>query len=346
MNALLLILAALVSAIVLLRPALDQRYYSGPVSDHYDGEHFFNPGAPPLSGLPDFLRWQFSGGAAEWPASVPVDAAKPAARIDGDAMVATKVGHATVLIQTAGLNILTDPVWSERSSPVAFAGPKRARAPGIAFDDLPKIDLVLISHNHYDHLDVATLQRLWARDRPLIVTPLGNDALLAGHGVKAVAADWDETVPVQGGVSVTVERVQHWSSRRAQDRNRALWGGFSVRTPSGNIYFAGDCGLGDGRMFAESAAKRGPYRLALLPIGAYEPRWFMKNQHMNPEDSVAAFRLLGAKTAIGVHWGVWQLTDEAIDAPPRDLRTALNAAGIGADRFVALEPGRSLEIRR
>lgn len=328
---------------LILPRLLDDRYYIGPVSDHYDGERFFNPDhAATAKGLGAFLRWQLNGERAEWPEQVPVRPAKPAARVEGDAMVATVVGHAGVLVQTAALNILTDPVYSERVSPFAWIGPKRVRAPGVAFDDLPKIDIVLVSHNHYDHLDLDTLQRLWERDRPIIVTPLGNGALMARRGIAAFARDWGDSVGVREDVTVTVERVQHWSTRWRYDVNRALWGGFSVTTPGGNIYFAGDCGYSDA--FAAAAALRGPYRLALLPVGGYEPRWFMKPQHLNPAEAVRAFADLGAQTAIGIHWGVWQLTDEAIDAPRRDLAKALAAASIAPARFQALEPGQTLAV--
>jgi L-ascorbate metabolism protein UlaG (beta-lactamase superfamily) len=336
------LLATLVVAALAARAALDRRVHAGPPSDHFDGERFFNPAAQPTSGFGAFLRWRLSGERAEWPPALPVAQARHAPRVEGDAMVVTAVGHASVLVQTAGLNILTDPVWSERVSPFASVGPKRVRAPGIAFDDLPRIDLVLVSHNHYDHLDLATLDRLWRRDRPMIVTPLGNDALLARRGIKAVARDWGGSVAVNDAVSVTVERVQHWSSRWGVDRNRALWGGFTVATPGGSIYFAGDCGYSDA--FREAAAARGPYRLALIPVGAYEPRWFMKYQHMDPTEAVATFRDLRASHAVGIHWGVWQLTDEPIDAPRAALATALRDAALPPTRFRAMEPGESWTV--
>jgi L-ascorbate metabolism protein UlaG (beta-lactamase superfamily) len=338
------IMALAVLAVILILPRwLDDRYYIGPVSDHYDGERFFNPGAPSTTRGPGaFLRWQLAGNRAEWPAQLPVTPASPAPRVEGDHMIVTAVGHASLLVQTAGLNILTDPVWSERVSPFAFAGPKRVRAPGIAFEDLPKIDVVLVSHNHYDHLDLDTLERLWKRDRPIIVTPLGNAALMARRGIVALARDWGETVGINPDVSVTVERVQHWSSRWGSDRNRALWGGFTVATPGGSIFFAGDCGYSDA--FRAAAMARGPYRLALLPIGAYEPRWFMKPQHMNPAEAVQAFKDLGTQQAVGIHWGVWQLTDEAIDAPRQALADALRSAGIAPARFPALKPGEALAV--
>lgn len=338
------IAAGLLVAIILFLPRwLDERYYIGPVSDHYDGERFFNPGrAAGSKGLGAVLRWRLTADRTEWPTRVPVTPARPAERIEGDAMVATAVGHASVLVQTAGLNILTDPVWSARVSPFKSVGPARVRAPGVRFEDLPKIDVILVSHNHYDHLDLDTLQRLWERDKPIIVTPLGNAALMARRGITAYARDWGESIGVREDVTVTVERVQHWSSRWSADTNRALWGGFTVMTPGGAIYFAGDCGYSDA--FAATAATRGPYRLALLPVGAYEPRWFMKASHMNPAEAVQAFRDLRAEHAIGIHWGVWQLTDEAIDAPRTALAEALGDAGAAPGRFRALEPGEVMEV--
>ncbi len=343
MTGLAIAIGILVAIILLLPRLLDARYYSGPVSDHYNGERFFNPGARDVvRGLGDVLRWRMTADRAEWPASVPVTPVRPAARVEGDAMVATAIGHASVLVQTAGLNILTDPVWAERVSPFSSFGPKRVRAPGVRFEDLPKIDIVLVSHNHYDHLDLVTLKKLWARDRPLIVTPLGNDTLMKRHGIDSVARDWGDSVTVRDGVVVTVERVQHWSTRWNSDRNRALWGGFTVATPGGNLYFAGDCGYSDA--FTTTGAARGPYRLALLPVGAYEPRWFMKPQHMNPAEAVQSFADLRAETAVGIHWGVWQLTDEGIDAPRDDLAHALREAGVAPGRFVALEPGQQMEV--
>ena len=340
-----LIIGGFVTALLLLRAGLDDSYYIGSVSDHYDGERFFNPGEKAANnGFGALLKWKLAGGAADWPDQLAVTPAKPAARVEGDAMVVTVVGHATLLVQTAGLNILTDPVWSDRVSPVSWAGPKRVRAPGIRFEDLPKIDVVLVSHNHFDHLDLDSLEKLWRRDRPVIVTPLGNAALMARRGITAFARDWGDSIGIKPGVEVIVERVQHWSSRRMRDRNRALWGGFTITTPGGNIYFAGDCGFGDGAMFRDAAARHGPYRLALLPVGAYEPRWFMKNSHMNPAEAVTAFQDLGARQAVGIHWGVWQLTDEAIDAPRKDLRTALADAQIAPDRFVAPVPGDVLTV--
>lgn len=343
---LLFVAAALCFAPTLVPPLLDRIYYRAPPSDHYDGQHFFNPEdrADPIRhvGSSFVARWATGQGRVKWPDRVPVTPTKPPVRVEGRAMLATWIGHSTVLVQTAGLNILTDPIWSERASPFSFTGPKRVRAPGVRLEDLPKIDLILISHNHYDHMDLPTLARLWQRDRPAIVTSLGNDTILRGRGIPSVAADWGRTVAVRG-ISVTVERVHHWGSRWGSDRNRALWSGFTVATPSGKIFFAGDTGWGDG-IWAAEAAKDGPYRFAILPIGAYLPREVMQSNHMDPEESVAAFQRIGAQTALGVHWGTFQLTFEGINDPPRRLAAALAAAHVTTNRFVTTEVGQTFEV--
>ncbi|HMC91175.1 MAG TPA: MBL fold metallo-hydrolase [Allosphingosinicella sp.] len=267
----------------------------------------------------------------------------PPPRVEGQKMLVTWIGHTTVLVQTAGLNILTDPIWSDRASPFSFIGPKRVRVPGVKFEELPKIDLVLVSHNHYDHMDLPTLKRLWDRDRPAIVTSLGNDTILKRAGIAAIGRDWGQSIPVRNGASVTIERVHHWGSRWGTDRNRSLWSGFTIRLPGGNVFFAGDTGWGDGSWPAD-AARDGPYRFAILPIGAYLPREVMQSNHMNPDESVAAFRLLGARAALGVHWGTFQLTFEGIDDPPRRLAAASKAQGVAPDRFVTREVGQSFEV--
>jgi L-ascorbate metabolism protein UlaG (beta-lactamase superfamily) len=346
-TALLFAAVAICLAPTVVPPFLDRIYYRGPAGSHYDGERFFNPGPAPEAGSHGgptrFLNRMLGGDdRAVWPAQVPVRQTRPPPRVAGDGMLVTWVGHATVLVQAAGLNILTDPIWSERPSPISFVGPRRARAPGIAFRHLPKIDLVLISHNHYDHMDLPTLKRLWQRDRPLIVTSLGNDTILKKQGIDALAMDWGGRRRI-GPAEVVVERNHHWSSRWGTDRNRALWSAFTVRLPGGNLFFAGDTGWGDGR-WVEEAARNGPYRLALIPIGAYEPRDFMKTNHINPEEAVRIFETLRPELALGVHWGTFQLTFEAIDDPPRRLAALKRARGIPEGRFVAAEAGQSFSV--
>jgi len=318
----------------------DNPYYDGPASDHFDGVRFFNPGHPDTDrSLGDMLRWKLREKAAAWPKSVPGRQTVPEARVDG--LRITMVGHATVLIQAAGLNLLTDPLWSDRASPVGFAGPRRVTPPGIAFDDLPPIDVVLLSHNHYDHLDMATLVRLHAAHRPLIVTPLGNGAIVrrAVPEARVVTGDWGDRIPLVDDTEVHIVPAHHWSARGMGDRRKALWCGFMLRTRRGQVYFAGDTGYGDGAIFRAMRERYGPTDIALLPIGAYAPRWFMAAQHTNPDEAVRIMKDLEARQAIGIHWGSFQLTDEAREEPVALLGQALCVHDIEAVRFPAAEPG-------
>ncbi|SDB21524.1 MBL fold metallo-hydrolase [Belnapia rosea] len=317
--------------------------YGGPVSDHFNGERFFNPGGASPRGFLDLARWKLGGNNEGWPNAFPSPFLpdRPPRRVEGKALRVSFVGHATFLIQGAGLNILTDPVWSERASPYSFVGPRRVNPPGIAFDDLPPIDVVLVSHGHYDHLDLETLARLWQRDRPRIIAPLGNDATIRGHdlAIEVTTADWSGVVPLGRGVEVVLEQVHHWTARGLLDRNRALWCGFVLRGLSDGVFFAGDTGFDEGRPFRRIAERHGLLGLALLPIGAYEPRWFMAGQHMNPADAVQGFKLLGAQQALGYHWGTFKLTDEGIGRPLADLAAALATQGVDPTRFVGGRPG-------
>src|SRR5579863_6768327 len=327
------------------------RYYNGPVSDHFDGERFFDPSGVPPKGRPDLLRWmrdrRLRGTKAKWPDWAPSPFTDhPPQRVEGAACRISYVGHASWLIQAAGLNILLDPVWSARASPFRLVGPKRVNDPGIAFADLPPIDVVLVSHAHYDHLDVRTLARLASAHRPRVITPLGNDTIMCNHdpAIAAQGYDWHDRVEIGDGVAVTAVPTRHWSARSLTDRNMALWASFVIETPSGRIYFVADSGYGEGRHFLAVRERYGPLRLAILPIGAYEPRWFMRDQHMNPAESVQAFIDCGAEFALAHHHGTFQLTDEAIDAPRVTLSEALVDAGISAARFRVLQPGQVWEL--
>ncbi|RJF90372.1 MBL fold metallo-hydrolase [Sphingomonas cavernae] len=350
---LLFILIGLCLAITLIPPFLDRVYYAGPASAHFDGERFFNPDGedtarPPTGGSRAgfFARWLLADdGRPPWPARVAVTPAIPATRVEGDQMVATWVGHATVLIQTQGLNILTDPIWSDVAGPFNVAGPRRVAAPGIRFEDLPPIDLVLVSHNHYDHMDLPTLKKLWDRDRPLIVTSLGNDTVIRGSGAEAKAVDWGTRLPVKPGIDVVVTRNHHWGSRWGTDRNRALWSSFTVITPAGNIFFAGDTGPGDMKWPAE-AAKYGPVRLAIIPIGAFrfEPGQMMTGSHIGPKEAVDVFAGLGASNGLPIHWGTFRLSYEAYDTPPRLLELFARCAGYAPGPFAARAIGQSFDV--
>jgi L-ascorbate metabolism protein UlaG (beta-lactamase superfamily) len=324
------------------------RYYDGPVSDHFDGTHFFNPNGEEPNSFFELMRWQFGGGRAAWPADwpSPFPAAVPEARVEGDRLVVTMVGHAALLIQTAGLNILTDPVWSDRASPFSFAGPKRVNPPGIKLADLPKIDTVLVTHNHYDHLDLATLKALGERDNCLIFTPLGNDRIMGptiGEG-RITTMDWGGSTPLAVGVTLHCEPCHHWSARGLGDRRMALWSAFLIETPGGKIYHIGDTGFHQGINYRAIREKHGPIRLANLPFGAYEPRWFMRPQHQNPDEAVRGMVASGAAYVAGHHWGTFRLTNEGIDEPLAALETALDAAGIPRARFRALRPGEVFEV--
>ncbi len=324
------------------------RYYSGAVSDHFDGTRFFNPGGETPLGLAAVIRWKLGKGNKPWPQTVdsPFPQAVPEERVSGDRVVVTMVGHATLLLQVGGLNILTDPVWSERTSPVSFAGPKRANPPGIRLDDLPPIDLVIVTHNHYDHLDLETLRRLQERFRPQFVTPLGNDVIIRS-GVPSAAVsvmDWSMSQAIGDEAVLYCEPCHHWSARGMGDRRMALWASFVLETTAGKIYHIGDTGFHDGINYRAALEKHGGFRLAILPIGAYEPRWFMRPQHQNPEEAVNGMLLCDAAYAVGHHWGTLKLTDEAVDDPIRALHRALDAKGVARERFRPMRPGEVFEV--
>jgi len=318
--------------------------YTGPVSDHFDGTEFANTETTTMPSGSRGLRMLSEGRGPAWETRAVAPQSIPEARVPGGRMRATFVNHATVLVQHDGVNVLTDPIWSERCSAVQWAGPARHHAPGVALDELPSIDVVLISHNHYDHLDVGTLEALATRDDPVLIVPLGSGATVASLGFSRVLElDWRETVEV-AGLTVTGEEVRHFSSRGLFDRNRSLWMGFSVEGPeAGRWYFAGDTGFG--KHFAETGAARGPFRLALLPIGAYGPRWFMGPIHMDPDQAVQAHQALGSQLSVGVHFGTFRLTTEGQDAPLIELAEARRTHGLPDDRFLALLPGEAVEVR-
>ena len=316
------------------------RYHGGATSDHFDGTRFFNPGHPNTDkGWRDLLRWRFSRRGERWPVAAEGRQVVPDARVEG--LRITMVGHASLLIQMASRNLLVDPVWSQRASPVSWAGPRRVDAPGIAFEALPPIDAVLLTHNHYDHMDFATLRRLWARDRLHLVAPLGNDAIVAraGAGIVTATHDWGDTVDLGGGIAARLTPAHHWSARSLRDRRRALWCGYAILSPAGVVYLSGDTGYGDGAIFREVGRLVPGIDVAVLPIGAYEPRWFMQTQHVDPGEAVRIMLDCGARQGLGVHWGTFPLADEGRSAPRTALAKALSERGIAADRFLALAPG-------
>lgn len=317
--------------------------FRGPPSDHFDGRVFRNQSGSAGKSFADFWRWQRTRRPVPWPRWVEHQATPELERTPESRDIAvTFINHITFLIQYPGLNVLTDPVFSDRVSPVQWAGPRRVHAPGIPLGALPPIDLVLLSHNHYDHLDLAALRALAARHGPTIVTGLGNRGFLVDHGIQdVVELDWWQSCSVRGA-NVCFTPAQHWSGRGLRGRNRTLWGGFVLRAAGRALYFAGDSGFGS--HFAAIRDRLGPPFVALLPIGAYAPRWFMGEQHMDPDDAVRAHLALDARTSIATHFGCFQLTDEAIDAPPAELRAALARHGVAADSFRIPEVGGTLRF--
>lgn len=310
-------------------------------SDHFDGQKFFNPRISGDKTLGDLYRWMTSGQRKQWPDHVEntFQPRLPAA-LESDEVALTFINHSTFLIQFQGLNILTDPVFSDRASPVQWAGPKRVRAPGLPYSSLPKIHLVLVSHNHYDHMDVITLRKLEKEFDPLFITCLGNSRILKRNGIhNVIELDWWQSYQLDDTTRIIATPSQHFSSRTPFDRNRALWSGFVIQQKNLNIYFAGDSGYE--RHFKQIREKFGTIDLALLPIGAYQPRWFMKSVHMDPEEAVQAHCDLAARQSIGMHFGTFQLTDEAINEPLEALQMALKSRGLIAERFRTLEFGET-----
>jgi L-ascorbate metabolism protein UlaG (beta-lactamase superfamily) len=333
---------AAIAAAAVASAAIERRFfaaprYRGPRSDHFDGERFFNEHAGHQAGLA-FLKWRMERQPGWWPPYRELPPGPPPPeRVAGGALRLTFVNHSTTLIQMDGVNLLTDPIWSARPSPVQFAGPRRHRPPGIRFRDLPPIDVVLVSHNHYDHLDVATLHRLQWRHRPRIVTALGNARLMARGGIAgAVDLDWWQSAPMRELI-VTCVPARHFSARGLSDRDRNLWSGFVVSGPSGNVYFAGDTGWGG--HFEAIGTKFDPIRLALLPIGSYMPRWFMQPAHIDPQQAVLAHHALGARTSIPVHYGTFALGDDGEEEPVVELREAMGEA-----RIVILDHGEAADV--
>lgn len=326
------LLAAAIERIVFASPR-----WRGRVSDHFDGERFHNRERRSETRR-SVLKWQLTREPGRWPEHPEATyGPPPPERVDGGRLRVTFINHSTTLIQMDGVNILTDPVWSERVSPVSFVGPRRHRPPGIRFEDLPPIDLVLVSHNHYDHMDVATLRKI---DAP-IVTPLGNAALLRRHGIhRAIDLDWWDSTKHAHGIETTVVPARHFSSRAISDRDRNLWSGFVVSGKSGHVYFAGDTGWGG--HFAEIGRRFAPIRAALLPIGNYLPKWFMGPVHIDPAEAVDAHFALGARTSVAVHFGTFALADDGEYDPVRDLNAAL--AENGNPPFLVLDQGEGRDL--
>ena len=314
-------LGLLVVTAVGLGWSLSEPGWQGPTSDHFDGVRFHNDVVTPLPDAGKAIRMVLTAERGHWEPWTEITPAKAPPQQVTDRLQVTFVNHATVLLQLDGVNILTDPIWSERCSAVQWAGPKRHHAPGLRFEDLPPIDVVLISHN--DHLDVDTLARLKAHSDPLVLAGLGNGDLLAELGLQHRELDWEDAVQVKG-VRFTAEETRHFSSRGLFDRNKTLWLGFSISGETGSVYFGGDTGWGD--HFANTGAARGPFDLALIPIGAFKPRWFMAPVHVDPQDAVRAHQALRSHRSIGIHHSTFRLSDEGQTDPAAQLEQAARDA--------------------
>jgi L-ascorbate metabolism protein UlaG (beta-lactamase superfamily) len=311
---------------------------------HHHGKRFRNPSGAAGRGLKALLLWAASRQRQRWPARVE-NTHQPAipGALPRGAIAATFINQSSFLLQLGSFNLLTDPVYSERVGPLNLGGPKRVRAPGVPFDALPRIDGVLLSHNHYDHLDLPTLKRLARAGDPLVVTGLRNGRLLRQHGLRRVIElDWWEGHELGERLSVTFVPAQHFSSRGLHDRDRTLWGGFVLQAGAQRIYFAGDSGYG--QHFQEIGRRVGPMDLALIPIGAYEPRWFMHPMHVNPAEAVQAHLDVQSRFSLGMHFGTFQLTDEGIEDPIHALRAALRARGVPVEQFRAPEFGQTVVV--
>lgn len=312
--------------------------WQGPSSDHFDGTHFYNPGVTTQVGVQRLLKWQSVRTNTPWETIEATAGEPPPRRVTGGELRLTVVNHATVLIQVDGLNVLTDPIWSDRCSPVSWAGPHRFRPPGLRFEDLPPIDAVVLSHDHYDHLDAPTLRRLAERDHPVILAGLGTRAVLDAEGISGgVDLDWWQSHTVRG-VRISMVPSQHNSGRGPDDQNIVLWGAYVIHGARGPVYFAGDTGYGP--HFAQARARFGAMRAALLPIGAFKPRWFMKPMHMDPYDAVQAHLDLASNFSLGMHFETFALADDAQDEPRRTLPLALAKYSVPPPRFVAPIFGR------
>lgn len=318
-------------------------------SDHFDGKRFFNREPEPRYSLEDRLRWLGSTRAVEWPDWI--DDPKfppPPAQVGPCALRVTYINHATMLIQLDGVNILTDPVWSERASPLSWLGPKRVRAAGIALERLPRIDVVLVSHDHYDHLDLRTLQQLAQRHRPAILVGVGMGRLLAEHDIGSVTEMdwWQERDGLPNGLKVTFVPARHGSGRGVFDRNTTLWGGFVVTASAGRVYFAGDTGYGES--LEEISRRFAPFRLAILPVGHYEPRWMMQPVHLSPDDAVRVHRLMKANRSVGMHFGTFHgfggHNNEEVDQHEADLKVALERHSVAASDFWLLGFGEGRDV--
>ena len=339
--AILVFILALPLIMMLIGMAISGPKYRGPVSDHFDGRKFINPGKVKAKDGLEVFKWMINRRRGLWKADLRENYGKHPLAHFKDGIRITFVNHATFLIQVDGLNILTDPVWSPRVSPFSWIGPKRMRLPGIRFEDLPRIHTVLLTHNHYDHLDVQTMRLVFGAHHPGIVAPMGLKAFLAQNHISGVSeVDWWEELALDKAVSMQAVPAQHFSGRGFLDRDATLWCGYVLKTSRGNIYFAGDTGYNK-VTFKDILSRCGPIKISLLPIGAYKPSWFMAPIHTSPEEAVMIHRDVRSETSIAMHFGTFPLADDGYQDPVDDLKLALQKFQMTDEEFVVMKEGEA-----
>ena len=318
-------------------------YYQGPPSDHFDGSRFFNK--EPDNTFFDHIKWLWEMDTVEWPEWIDdPPQPPPIAHVKENELRITFINHATVLIQMDGVNILTDPIWSEHVGLLSWVGPKRVRVPGVRIEDLPNIDIILLSHDHYDHLDLPTLKELFENHQPVVLVGLGVKRRLESikrNGI--IELDWWQEYSYSTGAKVTFVPSRHNSGRGLFDKNKTLWGGFVVKGSAGDVLFMGDTAYGS--FLKEIKKKFSHFRLAILPIGSYEKRWFMKTQHMNPDDAVRVHKMLKIAKSVGIHFGTFEEhPEQTIDAHEKDLKVALEKHNVPESEFWVLKFGEGREV--
>ncbi len=314
-----------------------------PVTDHYDGERFYHAGLKSDKSFWTVLKWSFNRPDAQYPEWIEnkfkpeLPQEVPVAKV-----AATFINHASFLLQTKNFNFLTDPLWAKRTSPVSFLGPKRFRDPGIKIEDLPTINFVVVSHNHYDHMDLQALEDLHKKFKPVFIMPLGNASYLKDiKGIQTIELDWWQSTTITHNsqtAKITLVPAQHWSSRSLTDKRKALWGGYVIEVDQRKIYFSGDSGYSK-EIFSRIGETWSGVDLALLPLGAYEPRWFMKENHMNPEESVQVHLDVKAKMSVAMHYGAFRLSDELFGQPEKDLEAAKKKLAV--ENYITLDVGQT-----
>ncbi|MGD8426247.1 MAG: MBL fold metallo-hydrolase [Balneolaceae bacterium] len=333
-----------VAALVGVDKLLSAPKYVDGNSDHFDGKKFVNPDDSGTHHYFDVLKWWLSGNDKGVWHKISEDPSgrfpAPEPSVPKDEFRATFVNHATFLLQVEGMNILTDPVWSDRASPYQWIGPKRMRPPGIAFNDLPSIDIVLLTHNHYDHLDITTIHKLNEKYEPKFIVPLGVERFLHDEGIfDTVHLDWWDTHILKEQFSLTAVPARHFSGRGLFDRNKTLWCGYVLHTSVGNIYFAGDTAYG--KFLTDIGKRFGPMHTSFIPIGAYKPRWFMEPIHVSPEEAVQVHKDVQSQTSIAMHFGTFPMADDGMYEAVEALQKELDSRNVNRNEFKVLKEGET-----